>query len=72
MNLTPEQFIENLDADYSLIENSDIVSVSGNSVNGDDLHEFMYTEIDNGEKIVAEVFTVENVSGYIDQLAGAA
>lgn len=72
MNLTPEQFIENLDADYSLIESSDVVSISGSSVNGDDLHEFMYTEIDNGEKTVADVFKVENVSGYIDQLAGAA
>lgn len=70
MKLTTQEFIDNLDSNYSLVECSDIISNSGASVNGDDLYEFMYTEIDLNEKTVADVFKVENVSNYIDQMIG--
>jgi len=66
--LTTQQFINMLDSNFGTIEKSDIVSDSGVKVNGDDLFEFMYEEIDSNEKTVAEVFQVENVSGYINSL----
>lgn len=70
MSLTAQEFIDNLDYDYSIVENSNVISDSGASVNGDDLHEFMFTEIDSNEKTLADVFKVENVSGYIDKMVG--
>ena len=70
MLLNPSEFIENLEENFETIESGTVKSESGNVVGGDDLFEFMYKEIDLGEKTVAEVFLVENVNGYIDQLSG--
>lgn len=68
ITLTTKEFINMLDSDYDRIETSNVISDSGVEVNGDDLFEFMYTEIDSNEKTVAQVFQVENVSNYINEL----
>jgi len=70
ITLTTKEFINMLDSDYDRIETSNVISDSGVEVNGDDLFEFMYTEIDSNEKTVAQVFQVENVSNYINELRG--
>lgn len=67
-NLTVLQFLNALDSNYSMVENSNVISDSGVAVNGDDLFEFMHIEIDADEKTSAQVFQIENVSNYINKL----